>query len=186
MTRESLRRGIAAVTPALAVLGAALAVSACGGSATPGVLTSADIPSYLGVKANPSAAASEARSVRPAPCKTAAVDAFGVPARHANTRSRIVSTRPFIVSVALTCDSVSQAQTAFNLIKKGGDGHALAGIGDEARLINVTEATQRVCTVGWRDGNQVGVVFVLGPIKDTRITPALTELLARRAIARAS
>jgi hypothetical protein len=158
-------------------------LAACSSRSTPGVLTSADIPSYLGVKANPDAAASQARNVRPAPCKTAGIDAFGNPAGRSNTRSG-VTPQPFVVSVSLTCDSVSQAQTAFKMIKGVSDGHDVVGIGDEARLINVTEVTQRLCGVGWREGNQIGTVLVLGPIKDKRITPALAELLARRAAAR--
>jgi hypothetical protein len=168
------------VTALVAVFAVGLTLSACGPS-TPGVLTSADIPSYLGVKSNPSAAASGARAITLAPCKTGAIDAFGVQAR-----SGIVSRGPFIISVGFTCDSVSQAQTAFKLFKTGRDGHALGGFGNEAWLVGVRGSTGQEYALGWRQGSRVSIVLLEGRLTDKRITAGLVELLARRAAARAS
>jgi hypothetical protein len=168
----------------VALFGSALALSACSSPSTPRVLTSADIPSYLGVKSNPSATASGARSVSLAPCKTTAVDAFGVTGKHKNTGHEIVA--PFIFSVAFTCDSISQAQTAFKLIKGGRDGHAVAGIGDEAWINGLRGSAGQMHALGWRKGSRVSIVLLEGKSTDKRITAGLAEMLARRVVARSS
>jgi len=120
-----------------AVLGAALALSACSSSPLSGVLIQTDIPRYLGVKADQSASASDARSVRTAPCQAANAAVFDGSWKHLKSGP---SSIPIIISAALSCATVSQAQQFFNTIKIGANGypssvvtgHAVAGVGDEA------------------------------------------------------
>lgn len=165
----------------LATIIAAVALSACSSSSPPaGVLTRSDIPSYLGVKADQSASAAEARSVRTTPCKLASGVVFD-------------SKRATVTNVSLSCASVSQAQEYFNTIKVGAKGyplpgvvgHSLTGVGDEAWLVDAGgKADLREYTLGWRQNEQVGLVTVEGPLANGRITPALAGLLARRVAAR--
>lgn len=162
----------------VATLTAAVALSACSSSSQPGVLTQADIPSYLGVKPNQSESVSM-RDVRAAPCKPADDVVFD-------------SKETTVTSVALSCASVSQAQQYFNTIKVGANGypvhgikgHTLSGVGDEAWLVDVGSNDLRDYIVGWRQGDRVSLVMIEGPSTDKHITPALAKLLARRAAAR--
>jgi len=161
----------------------AVALSACGSSLTPGVLTQSDIPSHLGVKLNPAESASEAQ-VRSAPCKVAASVVFDGSKKPYS---------PTITSVGLSCASISQAQQYFNTTKVGGNGyplpgvrgHSVPGIGDDAWFIDQgRESDLRFYTLVWRQGDRVSLVSVEGPVSDKRITPGLAELLARRVAAR--
>jgi hypothetical protein len=181
----SRRRSLGVWLITVTIVGVAL--SACS-SPTSGVLSSADIPNYLGVKYNPSASASAsasaARSVRHVPCNPttdAVFDGFKKPYP------------PTITSTAFSCASDSQAQRYFNATKvgaksdpiPGAKGHSVRGIGDEAWFIDQGRASDlNFYTLVWRQGNRVRLVSVEGPISDKRITPALIELLARRAAAR--
>lgn len=169
------------------VFGGALALSACSSPQTPGVLTQADIPSYLGVRADPSATGS-GLAVFSAPCKGAKSLTFDGSWRHLKAGP---SSIPDVTSIAVSCASVSQAQRYFNT-RSGGrgyplpgvKGHSVAGIGDEAWLTDVSNTQIRDYTVGWRQDDRVMFVMVEGPSTDKRITPALAKLLARRAAAR--
>jgi hypothetical protein len=170
------------VSVGVALLCAALALSACS-SSTPGVLTQSDIPSYLGLQYDAVASASSARSARPAPCKTAAVRDFTIPGRHLNARKEDTSL-PFVGSVVLACASTSQARAVFTKTTKGAGGEVVAGIGDEALLGVVSQLKTTEYALGWRQGDEVCDLIIVASPTDQRITPALTELLARRAAAR--
>jgi hypothetical protein len=170
----------------VAVLGAALALSACSSPSPPGVLAQADIPSFLGVKLNPPEAPMDARVVLSAPCHKPASAVAAV------FKSR-KSLSPTVTSIAVSCPGISQAQKFFDTRKVGArgyplpevKGHSLTGIGDEAWFIDQGgKADLRDYTVVWRQVNRVSSVSVEGPRSDKRITPALAELLARRAAAR--
>ena len=162
---------------------AAVALSACGGSSTSGVLTQSDIPSYLGVKANRSASDAERkREARTPHCTVTGVVVFSVPGKAVKAQSPLVSSAPTVLSADLSCVSVADARSAFNLIKDGGQ--AVPGIGNEALLINVGSGDGVGYAIGWRQGDRVSLVSVGGPPNDKRITAALAELLARRVAAR--
>ena len=168
----------------LAVSTATLALSACS-SSTPGLLSQSDIPSDLGVKYNPSAGP-DARSLRLAPCRkpaSAVVATF--------TSGKPVY--PIVNSLAVSCPNVSQAQMFFDTRKVGArgypipriKGHSFPGIGDEAWIVDEGGGSDlRDYSLAWRQGNRVSSVTVEGLLSDKRITPALAELLARRAAAR--
>ena len=169
---------------------AALALSACGGQSTPGVLTQADIPNNLNLVANPSAsvgATQEAGSERH--CKKAPFAVFTAPGQaipKANGISSMVrlplARGPYVVSGDYSCTTWSDARTAFKSDGEG-SGHPITGIGDEARL-QVLSTNGRVCEVEWREANHFGAVVVIGSTNEKRLLPALTEMLARRAAAR--
>jgi hypothetical protein len=103
------------------------------------------------------------------------------------------SSIPDVTSIALSCASVSQAHQYFNMIKVGAKGyplpgvkgHSVPGIGDEAWFIDQgRDSDLRFYTLAWRQDDRVSLVQVEAPLSDKRITPALVELLARRAAAR--
>jgi hypothetical protein len=161
------------------IVTAAVALSACGSSPTPGVLTQAEIPSYLGVTKNPSLAASEAKVVASIHrCKRAVLEFFTVPGK----LSRIEVT-PAIVSFLESCATVADTKSVLPIGRD--DGPTVKGIGNEAELVasGISPERVRVESTGWRDDSQVGLILLEGSPTDKRITPALVELLARRAVA---
>jgi len=71
------------------------------------------------------------------------------------------------------------------MAKRGGGGHSVPGIGEAAWLFApVANPHVKEYFLGWREGSEIGDLLVLGTSTDKRITPALAELLARRAAAR--
>ena len=176
------RRGL--VPHIVGVLVVAVTLTACS-SSTPGVLTQSDVPSNLGLTANPSATASESRHVgADPPCKKAGVTVFTVPGWRVPKGGLISSANsPVVVNAVDACATSSDARSAFTSAFAC-PRCSTVEIGDEARLIPPPVSGQRVDIVGWREGNQIGQLLVLGPATDKRITPALVELLARRAAAR--
>src|ERR1700687_1422904 len=94
------------------ILTAAVAPSACS-SPTPGLLTQSDLPSYLGLKANPSATASESRHIgADPPCKKAGVAVFTVPGWRV-PKGRILSSAnsPVVVNAVDACATSSDARS---------------------------------------------------------------------------
>jgi hypothetical protein len=174
----------------LAVFGVALALSACGGSsATPGVLTQAEVPSYLNVKADSLGAAVKA-AVHFAPiphCKRVGLALFTVPGTLAKLREPVpVPTSPIILSSLVSCATVADAKSTFASYFRDVDrlgGRAVKGIGDEAQMDNSGLLDRSVEFIGWRSNNQIGVILLDGAASNKRITPALIELLGRRAAA---
>lgn len=180
--------GLGLVTPLAIAFGAALALAACGSSLPAGVLTQSDIPSYLGVKADRSAFAPGEGHI--SPCKGANGVVFDGSWRHMKAGP---SSIPVVTSMAVSCASVSQAHRYFDTRKVGAqgyplpgiDGHPVPGVGDEAWFIDAgREADLRDYTLAWRQNDRVSFVSIEGSQNDKRITPALVELLARRAGAR--
>jgi len=170
----------------LTVLTAAITLSACSSSSTPGLLTQADIPSYLGVKLNPSASASEARhggNLAPG-CRAAGNAAFGVPGVHIVTKLTATSKSPAILNGVESCSTTSKAHDVYATFVKYLIGRSVTGVGNEAKLTNLSGTLARGFGIVWRTNNQVALIEVEGPTHDKRITPALVELLARRAAAR--
>ena len=185
---------------------AAVALSACGGSPTPGVLTQSDIPSYLGVKLNRSASASQARQTRTPPCNTDRVAVFTVPGQRINEQALAPATAPQVTSASLACPNASTLDVAYRTTATGlaslyGSGRAVSGVGDGAKLFDVGRVAPatagearlylpgkvsmaRAYLVIWREHDHAQVVLVSGPSGDKRITAALAELLARRVAAR--
>jgi hypothetical protein len=185
-SRRSLdSQGVKTVAKLLAVLCTALALSACGSSPR-GLITSADIPSYLGVQANPSFSASQESQESATPhCQKARVADFSVPGIGLKPGSLLKKAiAPEIVNVDTSCDNASSAHSAFETAVNGIGGHSVVGIGNEARLANVSGKGARAYFVGWRQDNQVGFVLIAGSPSDNRIGPGLAELLAHRAVAR--
>jgi hypothetical protein len=175
------------LAPMVFVFCGALALSACGGSSTPRVLTSADIPSYLGVRPMGSASLSVPLQVvaRSHDCTTAGVVVFRTGAINGNP-STAKSLQ--VVSAALSCPSAADAEGTYGILVTGtGGGRSVPGLGDEAKLFNLSKsAGDRLYQVVWRQGNHVGLVDVGGPPNATRVTASLTQLLSRRALARVS
>jgi len=167
----------------------ALALSACGGSSTPSMLTQSDIPSYLDVKVDDKSAF-QPSEVQTAPCKGANGVVFDGSWRHLKPGPSYI---PTVTSIAISCSSVSQAQRFFVARKIGGKGypgagtvgHSVPGIGDEAWFIDDgSNAYLRDYSLVWRQNDRVSSVAVEARGSEKRITPALVELLARRVAAR--
>jgi len=164
-------------------LGVALALSACSAPPPPGVLTQADIPSYLRLKVNPSAFAAEDRKEAAPPyCSKAGFVAFTVPGKPLDMQ--IPAAYPAIVSTNLACANTYDAHRLYRSTIALNLGRSIVGIGNEATLINFDTKAERYYEVFWRDNNLIGEVTVIGPQNSTRITPPLAVLLARRAAAR--
>jgi hypothetical protein len=158
-------------------------LAACSSPSAPGVLTSTDIPSYLDVKANPSATVDYAgRLSPPHRCTTVGVAVFSVPSQPLNMSILPTSAQTRVVTTArISCANVSEARASFGTAA----GVSVSGIGDEAQWLNEGVAGGgRFYAIIWRKNNQLGNVSVAGPKDDSRIGPGLTELLARRAVAR--
>jgi hypothetical protein len=169
----------------MAVLGAVLALSACG-SSPPGLLTSADVPSYLGTSFNSTVSASEEGLLSPTrQCQRAGVAVFSVPGRGVPFGAVLKQVKaPEILSVNTACDSTADARAFFQTSVRLYGGDSVSGIGNEAELVMLGRDGGRAYFVGWRKNNYVGFVVAAGSPDDTRIAPALAELLARRAVAR--
>ena len=169
--------------PSRAVIFVSLfALSACGSPRPPG-LTSADIPSYLGVTTDSSATAAwSSRLSTPHGCNKAGVGVFTVPGKPLN--SLLVPGpvhSPAVISMLLSCATTSQARRSFATAV----GASVSGFSDQAKWLNkgVTPDGDQVFAITWRKDRHLGTVLVAGPVGDTRIGPGLTESLARRAIA---
>jgi hypothetical protein len=176
------RRGTAI---ALAVLTSVL-VASC--SAAPlGSLSTSDLPSGWGLQQTTWPFARSA--VAPFGCKTSYVVAFAPPGR-SFVRYSETAAMPYIElgSFAATCGSVANTKHVFDQITVGSlpppgkTPTTIHGIGDLARLTPLDTPTGRGDLVYWRSGNSLGEVGVQGPPDDTRITPAIAEDLARRAV----
>jgi len=165
------------------IFGSLFALSACGSPSSPG-LTSADIPSYLGVTTDSSATAAWSNRLSPPHgCKKAGVAVFTVPGKPLN--SLLVpgpAHSPAVISMVLSCATTSQARQSFATAF----GASVSGFGNEAKWLNkgVTPDGDQVFAIAWRKDRQLGTVLVAGPVGDTRIGPGLTESLARRAVAK--
>jgi hypothetical protein len=157
----------------------AVALSACGGTSTPSLLTQSDVPSNLGVKSDPSAAATlERQDKSPPACKKAGTAVFGP-----HPLSTHLPTSLLVVNVDWSCTSPSTTKKAFDIFLKQLGGRMVPGIGNEAALANTggDAEFERSFTVDWYENTRVGALIIQGGPKDKRITPALAELLARRA-----
>jgi len=170
---------------AVVVLGAALVLAACGSPAR-GLLTSADIPSNLGVQANAAFSASqESQLSSTAHCKRAGEVVFNVPGKGVQPGSLLTAAKaPEIVNVYTSCDSTGHAHAAFAAAVKDLGGTSVPRIGDEAKLLDLSNSGERAYFVEWRQNTQVGLLLVAGAPGDARITSGLAETLARRAVAR--
>lgn len=166
-------------------LTAAVALSACGGSSAPGVLTRSDIPSYLGVHATSSTLAEVGVKVpRTHGCKTSGVAIFTASVRDALSGLPNVAKSPAVLSTVISCPRAAAVQGVLNT-SVAGSSRSVPGLGSGAKLVNLSRSgMDRDYEVIWRQGNQIGAVDLGGPPRDSRITPALVELLARRAAAR--
>jgi hypothetical protein len=167
---------------------AAVALSACGSSSTPGLLTQADIPSHLGVRLDQSESAYATR-IEPSQtghCAKIGINYFDVQGTRENdtTRVPVVTKSPEVSSSSLSCKSTSDAQDMLSDGVTHYHERSLSGIGNEAWLANASQPGERHYVVFWRQNNDVGSVTILGTPNDKRITPALAESLARRAAAR--
>jgi hypothetical protein len=172
----------------VAVVGIALILSACGDSSAPGVLTQAEIPSYLNVKADSLGAAAKAWQSAPIPhCKRVDLALFTVPGTVLKLgESAPVPKSPIILSALVSCATVADAKSTFASYFRDVDrlgGHAVKGIGDEAQMDGIGQLGRSVDFIGWRNRNQISVILLDGAMSNKRITPALIELLGRRAAA---
>ena len=184
MSRALSRLGSVGVWPVIAFTAASV-VSACGGSSTPGVLTQADIPSYLGVRSTSSTLGEIGAPLpRTHGCKATGVAIFTAPVRDAISALPNVAKSPAVLSAALSCPRATAAQGVVGAFVTGRDTRSVPGLGGRAKLVNLSRGgMDRDYEVIWRQGNEIGSVDLGGPPSDKRITPALVELLARRAAA---
>jgi len=169
------------------VAGGALTLSACSSAPHVGVITQADIPSYLGVSASPTARSAGVLLpvARFHGCKTVGVAVFTASVPNELQGNPTVAKAPGIISVAVSCPRVADAREALRTFVPTIGGRSMRGLGDDATLVNASrDGSDRLFDVVWRQGNQIGAVDVGGPPNDSRITSALAELLARRAAAR--
>jgi len=168
------------------VLLAAQVLSACSSSPPPGVLTQADIPSYLGVRSTSSTLAEVGAPVpRTHGCNTSGVAIFTAPVRGAFSGLPNVSKSPAVLSTAMSCPRAAAAVGVLSTFVTGRSSRSVPELGRGAKLVNLSRSgMDRDYEVIWRQGNKIGAVDLGGPPSDSRITPALAELLARRAAAR--
>ena len=95
---------------------------------------------------------------------------------------------PEVYSSVSTCGTETNAKHVFDQITLGSLPNPnrpvpnVPRIGDDARLVSFAIASGRVDVVYWRAGQDLGIVGVDGPPDDTRITPAVAEELAKRAV----
>ncbi|MDR3648005.1 MAG: hypothetical protein P4L20_02850 [Acidimicrobiales bacterium] len=166
--------------------GVALALSACSSSPSPGVITQADIPSYLGVRANPTAAASEAQHLGTLAkgCKAAGNAIFSVPGARVITKINVLSKAPEVLNGVESCAAPSEALNVYDGFVKNSQGRTLPRIGNEGKITDLSGPRARAYGITWRVNNQIGILEIEGPTSDKRITSGLAELLARRAAAR--
>jgi hypothetical protein len=184
-----MSKGVRSTAPSwVAVLGAALALSACSSPSSTGVLSQVDIPSYLGVQPNSSATAFEASHASPpAHCVTTGLVLFSEPGKRVDTSTRPperTTTTPIIVSSSVSCASIADAKIG---MREGGalpGTRSVTGIGDKATFTDLSDRLNRSYVVQWRDDNRGGFIWAIGAPNDKRITPGLAEELARRAAAR--
>ena len=178
------------VTPLVAVFAVALDLSACSGRSTPGVLTSADIPSYLGVRptSNGSQSVALGALTRSRGCRNVRFVVFTQSAQGALQGDPATAKSLAVLSTAVSCPDTADAQSLFGvLVMDSGSGRSIPGLGDDAKLFNVSKrGIRRAFDVVWRQGNQVDVVSLGGPTNAKRVTTSLTELLARRAAVNSS
>jgi hypothetical protein len=189
----------------VAVFIVGIALSACSSPSTPGVLTQADIPTYLGVKFNPSESASQLRQIETPPCKTLRASVFTAPGQRVYEEALGPTKNPQVTSVTSDCTNASRESVAYRTLANAttglyGAGSTVSGVGAEAKLFNIgkvatssahgaklylrgTGAQGRAYAVIWRASTQIDTLILVGAGADQRITPALAELLARRAAA---
>jgi hypothetical protein len=179
------------------LFGAALALSACGGSSTPTGLTNADMSSYLDVQLNASSFNTVAGGAGFAvplrfghdTCPVLYHQAFIPPGRVGEALGGEGDTisYPNILTLGYRCDDESTASTAFRSLNE--HGQSVTGIGDRASLLNLgrmdtqSYPNSRVYVVAWTQGQFLGFVELAGAENDSHITPVLVERLARRAVA---
>ena len=190
---DGIRRRLAVLAMGLS----GISFAACG-AASPLVLTSADIPSFLGVHANPgvfTTVAGGEETVMPMPigpheqCPEWYHNAFVPPGRHGEAAAGegVPITYAEVMILAWHCADLSQARLGFHLLSDSRQ--SVTGVSDQAAILNRTDDSNdgypdsRVFIIDWREGQAVGALELAGPDSDKRITPALAELLARRAAA---
>ena len=170
----------------LTLLIATVVLSECS-SSTPGLLTQSDIPSYLAVTANASATNSQALlESAPDRCKQAGVAIFSRPRASVIATDLILNNSPSspeIISTSISCPSESDAHLAYETYARDWGRHSILHLGAEADLGKLLPSTRNFI-VGWRQNTAIGWLLLAGAPDDKRITPALAELLARRAAAR--
>jgi hypothetical protein len=169
----------------IAVFVIVLALSACGGSSAPGVLIQSDIPSYLGVKVNPQLRSQMLNELAPDHCQVSKTTVFNAPGVKVESNIGLLNNNPKgpeVSSSEVVCPSEVDAQGALAAYAKGWHARSIAGIEDEA-VIGTLLPSQRNYILGWRQGFDLGIIFIASSPTDKRITPALAELLARRAAA---
>jgi len=93
-----------------------------------------------------------------------------------------------IASFASTCGNLANTKHVFDQITLGSlpvpgrSPPTVRGIGDLARIVSFGNKAGRIEVVYWRSGENLGEVAVEGPPNDTRITPAVAEELAKKAV----
>jgi hypothetical protein len=181
----SVSRRSAGIKLALCFGAAALALSACGGSSTHGVLTSADVPSYLGVAPNASATADYGnRLIAPTGCQTAGVAVFSIPGKAVNAAKLPSSANgPVVSEILSSCTKQSTLYRDFI----GGVSEPIFGFGEQADLVDNGGGGfggGLLWSVSWRNGEHFGIMSLSGPGSDRRLGLKLDELLARRGAAK--
>lgn len=176
LPRRSPSRGLGLLIPLMGTVSAALALSACAKSHSFSLLTSANMPSYLGVAANPSVTINYAGRLTAAHgCKMIGVAVLSMPGKPVDAAVLPASAEfPVVTEVLATCTSKPPI---------GAHGAVpVSGIGNMAVwAYRGTAGGGRLYSILWAKGNQYGTVTVAGPTGDDRIGPGLAELLAHRA-----
>jgi hypothetical protein len=164
----------------------------------------------LGVKANPSESAFQSRPIQTPPCKTGKLSVFSTPGQRGYEQNLGPANAPQVTSLAADCSNPSRETVAYRTFTTAmsslyGAGDSVPGVGNGAEIYNVGRIAKvptqvsgqtelilrgkgsvpaaRSYLVLWRADDQIDTVIVTGPSGDKRITPALAELLARRAAA---
>ena len=156
------------------VVALAVALSACGSSSpTTLLLKNSDIPSYLRITINPAATALVAREEASLGhgCPKPHVAVFTAPGSHIGKDWLTNPKTLEVISSDSSCTDTSGAHAAFrSQVAEGGMQHSVSGIGNEAESFHIgTRTLARDYGLAWREAKQIGLIFVLGPPKDTRV-----------------
>jgi len=162
-----------------------LTISSCG-AAAPGALTQSDIPGYLGLHENRIAEAGLLRSAHPGRlCHGASVSvaAFTAPGQNLSSIfDKDTLSHDQVLSDVVMCPHATSVSAVFrNNLKQAHPVELVEGIGQRA-FLSTLDPEARSFSIEWLNGSMLGYLVLQGPSNDSRITVALTAMLARRAV----
>jgi len=166
-----------------------LAMSSCSPPSS-GTLTSADIPSYLGVTRDSAFSTSYARQVAAPPrCRQEGLIAFSAPKRRVASGSQEseAGSDLRILSAEFSCTNVTEAHNAVEsgALISAPNLESVPGIGDEAVIESIVSPKAREYSIAWRKSTTIGLLLIFSAGTEQKMAEALAESLAERLAGRA-